>query len=92
MGYLMHYFVRRIEMTLMKTKTKKLIIQSLSLFLNRIHYLKPFLFDSVKKMFPEKTFEEIVNIYSTAGGTPLYLNKFKLFHLPFACQGRKSAE
>ena len=39
--------------------------------------LKPFSFDSVKKMFPEKTFEEILDIYSTVGGTPMYLNKFR---------------
>jgi AAA+ ATPase superfamily predicted ATPase len=39
--------------------------------------LKPFSFGSVKSMFPEKTFNEIVCVYSTTGGTPLYLNKFK---------------
>ncbi|MBL7170936.1 MAG: ATP-binding protein [Candidatus Omnitrophica bacterium] len=38
--------------------------------------IKPFRFKEVKKVFPDKTFDEILAIYSIAGGTPLYLNKF----------------
>lgn len=38
--------------------------------------IKPFRFKDVKAVFPGKTFDEILSIYSIAGGTPLYLNKF----------------
>jgi len=38
--------------------------------------IKPFGFREVQKVFPTKNFEEILSIYSIAGGTPLYLNKF----------------
>jgi len=38
--------------------------------------LKPFGFKNVKKLFPEKSFDEILTIYSTVGGTPPYLLKF----------------
>jgi uncharacterized protein len=38
--------------------------------------IKPFRFHDVKKVFPKKDFDEILSIYSTVGGTPLYLNKF----------------
>ncbi|MBN1410913.1 MAG: ATP-binding protein [Spirochaetales bacterium] len=38
--------------------------------------VKPFSFKSVKTMFPEKSLEETVSIYSSVGGTPLYLNQF----------------
>jgi len=38
--------------------------------------VKPFAFKDVKEFFPEKSFEEILSIYSIVGGTPLYLSKF----------------
>lgn len=38
--------------------------------------VKPFAFRELHDFFPEKTFEEKLAIYSTVGGTPLYLNKF----------------
>ncbi len=38
--------------------------------------LKPFQFKEVMEMFPDKSFEEVLSIYSIVGGTPLYLNKF----------------
>lgn len=38
--------------------------------------VKPFSFMELHDFFPEKTFEEKLAIYSTVGGTPLYLNKF----------------
>jgi len=38
--------------------------------------IKPFKFKEAKKVFPNKSFDEILSIYSVAGGTPLYLNKF----------------
>lgn len=39
--------------------------------------IKPFRFKEAKEVFPDKTFDEILAIYSIAGGTPLYLNKFR---------------
>jgi Predicted ATPase (AAA+ superfamily) len=39
--------------------------------------VRPFRFRELKKMFPEKDFDEILSIYSMVGGTALYLNKFK---------------
>lgn len=38
--------------------------------------IKPFRFKEVKEVFAGKSFEEILSIYTIAGGTPLYLNKF----------------
>lgn len=38
--------------------------------------IKPFKFRELKKVFPEKKFDEILAVYSVVGGTPLYLNKF----------------
>ncbi len=38
--------------------------------------LKPFQFKEVMEMFPDKSFEEVLSLYSIVGGTPLYLNKF----------------
>lgn len=38
--------------------------------------IKPFRFRELKKIFPEKKFDEILAVYSVVGGTPLYLNKF----------------
>lgn len=38
--------------------------------------IKPFSFREVKEVFADKSFEEILSIYSIAGGTPLYLDKF----------------
>jgi len=38
--------------------------------------IKPFKFKEVAEIFPDKTFDEILAIYSIVGGTPLYLNKF----------------
>jgi hypothetical protein len=38
--------------------------------------IKPFKFKQVRETFPDKTFDEILAIYSIVGGTPLYLNKF----------------
>lgn len=38
--------------------------------------IKPFRFKEAKDVFPGKSFEEILSIYSIVGGTPLYLNKF----------------
>jgi AAA+ ATPase superfamily predicted ATPase len=38
--------------------------------------IKPFKFKEVRETFPDKTFDEILAIYSIVGGTPLYLNKF----------------
>ena len=38
--------------------------------------IKPFKFKELKEFFPKKTFDEILSIYSIAGGAPLYLNKF----------------
>ncbi len=38
--------------------------------------IKPFKFKDTKKVFPDKSFEEILSIYTTVGGTALYLNKF----------------
>ncbi len=38
--------------------------------------IKPFSFNNTKKVFPDKSFEECLSIYSTVGGTALYLNKF----------------
>lgn len=38
--------------------------------------IKPFKFKEVRKTFPDKTFDEILAVYSIVGGTPLYLNKF----------------
>jgi len=40
-------------------------------------FLKPFGFKDVKKFFPKKSFDKILNIYSTVGGTPPYLLKFR---------------
>ena len=39
--------------------------------------IKPFRFRETKKTYPEKTFNEVLAIYSIVGGTPLYLNKFR---------------
>lgn len=39
--------------------------------------IKPFKFKEAKKTHPEKTFDEVLAVYSIAGGTPLYLNKFR---------------
>jgi len=39
--------------------------------------IKPFKFKELKKIFPEKSFDELLSIYSAVGGTPLYLNKFR---------------
>lgn len=38
--------------------------------------IKPFRFRDVMKTFPGKSFDQILSIYSTVGGTPHYLNKF----------------
>ncbi len=38
--------------------------------------IKPFRFREVQRIFPNKSFEEILSIYSIVGGIPLYLNKF----------------
>lgn len=38
--------------------------------------VKPFKFRYLKEMFTNKSFDEILHIYSVVGGTPLYLNKF----------------
>lgn len=38
--------------------------------------IKPFKFKQVNKVFPGESFDHILSIYSVAGGTPLYLNKF----------------
>lgn len=38
--------------------------------------IKPFSFKELNDYFPEKKFAEKLAIYTTAGGTPLYLNKF----------------
>ncbi|MFC1620865.1 ATP-binding protein [Candidatus Omnitrophota bacterium] len=38
--------------------------------------IKPFSFMDTIEVFPDKSFEEILSIYSVVGGTPLYLNKF----------------
>lgn len=38
--------------------------------------IKPFKFKEIKEVFPNKSFEEILSIYSIVGGTILYLNKF----------------
>jgi hypothetical protein len=38
--------------------------------------IKPFRFRDVMKAFPGKSFDQILSIYSTVGGTPHYLNKF----------------
>lgn len=38
--------------------------------------IKPFRFREVQKVFPNKSFEENLAIYSIVGGIPLYLNKF----------------
>lgn len=38
--------------------------------------IKPFTFKELHDYFPEKKFAEKLVIYSTVGGTPLYLNKF----------------
>jgi len=40
--------------------------------------IKPFGFREARLAHPEKTFDEVLAIYSIAGGTPLYLNKFRL--------------
>lgn len=38
--------------------------------------IKPFKFREIKEMFPHKSFEEVLAVYSIVGGTALYLNKF----------------
>ena len=38
--------------------------------------IKPFRFREVQRVFSNKSFEEILSIYSMVGGIPLYLNKF----------------
>lgn len=38
--------------------------------------IKPFNFREAREFFLDKTFEEILAIYGTVGGTPLYLSKF----------------
>lgn len=38
--------------------------------------IKPFRFREMRKIFPGKSFEEILSVYSIVGGVPLYLNKF----------------
>ncbi len=38
--------------------------------------IKPFKFKEVRDFFPDKDFEEVLSIYGTVGGTPLYLSKF----------------
>lgn len=38
--------------------------------------IKPFEFNQIQKVFRYKSFEEVLSIYTVAGGTPLYWNKF----------------
>lgn len=39
--------------------------------------IKPFRFREVKKVFAGRSFEEVLSIYSIAGGIPPYFNKFR---------------
>lgn len=57
---------------------KTLLIHKAPLYGRRTGQLlvKPFEFKEIMEMFPDKSFEEILSIYSIVGGTPLYLNKF----------------
>jgi len=57
---------------------KTLLVYKAPLYGRRTGQLlvKPFQFKEVLDMFPDKSFEEVLSIYSIAGGTPLYLNKF----------------
>ena len=57
---------------------KTLLVYKAPLYGRRTGQLlvKPFQFKEVLDMFPGKSFEEVLSIYSIAGGTPLYLNKF----------------
>lgn len=38
--------------------------------------VRPFRFKELYQMFKDKSFEDILQIYSTVGGTPMYLNRF----------------
>ena len=39
--------------------------------------IKPFGLREAKKVYPEKSFEDVLSVYSIVGGTPLYLDKFR---------------